>query len=138
MTIPNAARPSPIKSVDAKVALVDPGSGKPSIHGLGQQESLRQYVNGAGRIIPCSASTTSNVITLTPNDASPLLEKYVFGDVFVFWADATTSADVTATVVANPGQSGSTALATLKVYRNGGQSQAGSGDIIAGRLYAFS
>src|SRR5437870_2750367 len=82
-------RPSPVKSVDAKVPLVDPATGRPSVHGMGQQEGLRKYVDGAGRIIPCSASTTSNVITLTPNDASPMLEKYVFGDVFVFWADAT-------------------------------------------------
>lgn len=133
--IPDAARPTPINSVDAKVAQVDPKTGLPSVSGLRQQDNLRRYVNGAGRIIPCSASTTSNVITLTPNDASPLLEKYVFGDVFVFWADATTSGSVTAKVVANPGQPGSTALAALKVYTAANGAQAGAGSVVSGSLY---
>lgn len=135
--IPDAARPTPINSVDAKVAQVDPKTGLPSVSGLRQQDNLRRYVNGAGRIIPCSASTTSNVITLTPNDASPLLEKYVFGDVFVFWADATTSGAVTAKVVANPGQAGSAPLSTLKVYTAANGAQAGAGSVLSSGLYAL-
>jgi hypothetical protein len=135
LTIPDAARPTPIKSVDAKAAQVDPKSGLPSVHALQQQDGMRRYVNGAGRIIPCSASTTSNVITLTPNDASPLLEKYVFGDVFVFWADATSTDAVTAKVVANPGQAGSAPLATLKVYTSANGVQASADSVLTGGLY---
>ncbi len=133
--IPDAARPSPVKPIDAKVSQIDQKTGLPSVNALGQQEGLRSYINGAGRIIPCSASTSTNVVTLTPNDASPLLEKYVFGDVFVFWADATTTGSVTAEVVANPGQAGSAPLAELKVYLDANGPQAGSGGVVSGALY---
>jgi len=77
--------------------------------------------------------TSSNVITLTPLDASPHLEGYRAYDSFVFAADATTDGSVTATVVPRTGT-----LGTLKVYKTDGAAQAGSGDIVSGSLYILS
>jgi hypothetical protein len=88
-----------------------------------------------GRIIPCSASGT-DLITLTPNGhgsedgESPTLEGLKFGDAFAFWAENTSTGDVTVTVVPRTG-----ALATLKAFKNRGAAQATAGDIVASSLY---
>lgn len=133
MTIPSDAKPTPIPA-----ALGWSGEGgQASAEVRGQQERLRSYVNGGGRIFACSASGT-NVITLTPNGhgdedgVSPLLEGYKFGDAFLFWAENTTTGSVTATVVPKNGT-----LDTLKVYRVDGASQAGSGHIVQNSVYVF-
>jgi hypothetical protein len=81
------------------------------------------------RITPCNA-TGKNVITLTPLDASPLIEKYVDYEVYSFVAEQTSDGSVTMTVVPRDG-----ALATLKAYKTNGAAQAGAGDIVAGSLY---
>ncbi len=109
MTIPAAFRPTPIPPLDGNIPICDPQTGLPTVQFLQSYERLRSYVNAGNRLIPCSASTTSNKITLTPNDASPLLEGYRDYDVFVFEADATTDGNVTMTVVPKSGT-----LATLK------------------------
>ncbi len=93
-------------------------------------ERHRSYINGMGRIIPCSASSSSNVITLTPNDAAPSIEGYIFGDCFPFWADATSTGSVTATVVPKTGT-----LDTLKVYLGDSITQAGSGKVVINQFY---
>lgn len=136
MAIPAAAKPTPIPRIDISTPLVDPRSGVPSAQGLQRLERQRGYVSGMGRIIPCSASTTSNHITLTPNGhgtedgEAPLIEGYRFGDIYLFVADADATSSVTATVVPKTGT-----LATLKVYITGGAAQAGNGDITSGRVY---
>ncbi len=130
MTIPAAFRPTPIPPLDGNIPICDPQTGLPTVQFLQSYERLRSYVNAGNRLIPCSASTTSNKITLTPNDASPLLEGYRDYDVFVFEADATTDGNVTMTVVPKSGT-----LATLKAYNDDGASQAGSGDVVDGSLY---
>jgi len=137
VTIPSASKHKPLDPPNANVSVVDTRTGHYTMQELQRQQKVRNYVVGMGRIIPCSASTTSNVITLRPNGhggedgESPLLEGFRFGDVFLFVADAGSTGSVTAKVITKAG----TELTTLKVYINGGASQAGNGDITAGRVY---
>lgn len=140
MTNPAAYRPRPLPPLDANQPICDPQTGLPTPQFILAYEAFRKRFNGSNRLIPCAASTASNVITLTPNDATPLLEGvqdttvsiegYRNYDVFTFEADATTDGSVTATVVPNTGS-----LNTIKVYINDGATQAGSGDIVDGSLY---
>ena len=129
MTIPVAAIGTPIPKPNSQVPIVDPETGLLTQHGLLLFSQWHASMVGMGRLIPCEATGT-NVLTLTPHTASPLLEKYVFGDVFVFIAANTSTGAVTGTVVPKTG-----ALATLKVYITGGATQAGSGDVTANRVY---
>lgn len=136
MTIPAAAKPTPIPRIDISTPLVEPRSGVPSTQGLQRIERLRGYVSGMGRIIPCSCSSSSNKLTLTPNGhgdedgEAPVIEGYRFGDIYLFVADANSTGAVTATVVPKTGT-----LSTLKVYISGGSTQAGNGDITSGLVY---
>lgn len=130
MTIPAEAKATPLPKPDGLPQFVDPETGQLTQHGVQLLAAIRDWMNGGNRVIPCSASTTSNVITLTPNDATPFLEKYIDHEVFVFAADATSTGTVTATVVTRTGT-----LSTLKVYVSGGSTQANTGDVVAGRLY---
>lgn len=131
MTIPAAYRPTPIPEIDGNVPICDPQTGLPTQQFLIAYDRFRQYENGGNRIIPCSASTSSNVITLTPNDATPLLEGYRDYDVFAFIADVTSTGDVTATVVPKSGS-----LATLGVFDDG-STQTTTGGIVSGNGYLF-
>lgn len=126
--IPSEVRPTPLPTIQSGIALTNQG-GTPSIEGLQSLGRVRDYVNGAGRLIPCSAAGT-NIVTLTPNDASPSLEGYMFGDVFVFWAENNSTGAVTMTVVPKTGS-----LSTLKAYKTNGSAQAGNGDVVSGLLY---
>jgi len=130
VTIPTAAKPTPLDPPNANVPAVDPRSGLYTMDELLRQQKVRNYVVGGGRIIPCSCVSLANVLTLTPNDASPLLEGYRFGDMYLFVADVGSTGAVTGTVVPATGS-----LATLKFYIDGGASQAGNGDITAGNVY---
>lgn len=130
MSIPTAAKPKPLAPPNDNIPAVDPRSGLYTMPELQRQQTLVNHNNGGGRIIPCSCVSDSNVLTLTPNDASPLLEGYRFGDMYLFVADANATGAVTGTVVPKTG-----ALSTLKFYITGGAAQAGSGDITAGRVY---
>lgn len=129
MTIPAEAKGTPLPKPDGLAQFIDPATGSLTSHGLQLLAKFRDYVNGGNRVIPCSADGT-NVITLTPNDATPFLEKYIDHEVFVFEAAATSTGTVTATVVPKTGE-----LATLKVYVSGGSTQANAGDVVSGRLY---
>jgi hypothetical protein len=135
MSIPSSAKARPIASPSDRLPVIG-GGGAYAIDELRRQNHLRDYVVGMGRIIPCSCISAANVLTLTPNGhgaedgVGPLLEGYRFGDIYLFVADASSTGSVTATVVPKSG-----ALATLKVYINGGAAQAGNGDITAGRVY---
>ncbi|HDA7256740.1 TPA: hypothetical protein O5U21_001979 [Staphylococcus aureus] len=98
-------------------------------HGL---QVLNQYYNfivGMNRITPCNATGT-NVITLTPLTASPLIEKYVDYEIYAFVAANSSTGAVTMTVVPRDGT-----LATVKAYKTNGSAQAGNGDISANSLY---
>lgn len=137
-TIPTAAKPMPIETPNANAPAVEPRTGLYTMQELQRQNKARNYVVGMGRIIPCSCTGT-NVLTLTPNGngsqdgESPLLEgDYKFGDTFLAVAENTSTGAVTATVVPKTGT-----LPSLKVYKDNGASQAGSGDITQNLLYSF-
>lgn len=129
MTIPTDAKPKPLDLPNYNVQAVDPRTGLFTSEELQRQQKLANYINGGGRIIPCSASGT-NLITLTPNDASPLLAGYSFGDAFAFYAAESSTGSVTMTVVPRTG-----VLATLKAYKTNGAAQAGSGDVVQNSVY---
>lgn len=128
--IPDSARPSPLVALHRSLPLVDQKTGFQTQITQQTLEAWRNYILGMGRIVPCSATMDSNVITLTPNDASPSLEGYRFGDCYPFWGPDTSTGAVTATVVPKTG-----ALATLKIYKRSGATQATTGDIVASHLY---
>jgi hypothetical protein len=130
MTIPTAWIADALPPLNANVPIVDVKTGLPTAEFLLAWQRLSGYINAGSRVIPCSASTTSNVITLTPNNASPRLTGYRDYDIFAFVADAGSTGSVTATVVPAKG-----ALPTLKVYKSDGASQAGNADIVSGSLY---
>lgn len=129
MTISTAATPTPISKPNGVAAFVDITTGCLTEHGLQLMAQYRNFMVGMNRITPCNASGT-NVITLTPLDASPLIEKYADYEVFSFVAANTSSGAVTMTVVPRDG-----ALATLKAYVSNGATQANTGDVVAGSLY---
>jgi hypothetical protein len=135
VSIPAAAKPTPIPKFGISTRLVNPGTGVPDTQGLQQLERLRSYVSGMGRVIPCSASGT-NIITLTPSGhasedgESPLLEGLIFGDAFAFWAAETSTGSVTMTVVPKTGT-----LSTLKAYVTNGSAQAGAGNVVQNLFY---
>lgn len=87
-------------------------------------------VNGSVPAVPSTATHASNIYTLTPYNVSPQFGDYYDGQIFPFMAPATSTGLVTATVTPPTG-----VLDTLPVYKNNGGTQAGSGDIVAGRLY---
>lgn len=129
MTISTAATATPISKPNGLFPFVDKATGCLSEHGL---QLLSQYYNfmvGMNRLTPCNATGT-NVISLAPRSASPLIEKYEDYEVFTFVAENTSSGSVTMTVIPKNGT-----LATLKAYKTSGAAQAGAGDIVAGSLY---
>lgn len=129
MSIATAAKGTPISRPNGLFPFVDMATGCLTEHGL---QLLSQYYNlivGMNRLTPCNA-TGKNVVTLTPLDASPLIEKYVDYEVFTFVAEQTSDAAVTMTVAPRSGT-----LSTLKAYKTSGAAQAGSGDLVAGSLY---
>jgi hypothetical protein len=136
VSIPTAAKPTPIDLPNVNVPVVDPKTGLLTQAEIIRQQRLRNYVVGGGRIVPCLCVSSSNVLTLTPNGhgdedgIGPLIEGYRFGDMYLFVADASSTGSVTGTVVPKSGS-----LSTLKFYINGGASQAGNTDITAGRVY---
>lgn len=129
MSISTAATATPISKPNGGFPFIEPSTGCLTEHGL---QLLNQYYNfmvGMNRLTPCNASGT-NVITLTPLDASPLIEKYVDYEVFSFVAANTSTGDVTMTVVPRKGT-----LSTLKAYKTNGSAQATTNDVVAGLLY---
>lgn len=130
MTIADDFKPPFTDPLSGKQAIIDPRTGLPTPYFLTFMAKLRAVGLGANRIIPCNATGT-NVITLTPlYPVAPLIEGYRDFDRFTFVAANTSTGSITATVVPERG-----ALATLKVYKDGGSTQAGSGDVVAGRIY---
>src|SRR5262245_6465350 len=128
--IPEDFKPSSLTQFDRGLALIDEISkDHASPVAVAFFQALRDLVNAMNRVIPCSASGT-NLITLTPNNASPKLEKYVDYEIFAFTAASTSTGNVTMTVVPKNGT-----LATLKAFKNNGAAQATTGDIVSGSVY---
>lgn len=129
MSISTAATGTPIQKPNGVFPFIDKDTGCLAEHGL---QLLTQYYNfivGMNRLTPCNASGT-NVVSLTPLNVFPLIEKYVDYEVFTFVAANTSSGLVTMTVVPKSGT-----LATLKAYKTNGSAQATTNDIVAGSLY---
>lgn len=129
MTIPAAARPNPIPAPNKLVALTN-RDGTLSTAGLQMLEQWRDYSLGTSRIIPCESGFAANVYTLTPRAPACVIEKYCDYDGFAFVAAGSSTGAVTAKVSTGDGD-----LATLKVFKSNGASQAGNGDIVAGSFY---
>jgi hypothetical protein len=129
MSISADATGTPIPKPNGTFAFVDLQTGALSEHGLQMFQRLYDFVVGMNRLTPCNATGT-NLITLTPLDSSPMIEKYVDYEVFTFVAAANSTNTVTATVVPKKG-----ALDTLKVFKTDGSAQAASGDVVEGNLY---
>lgn len=129
MTISTAATATPISKPNGIFPFIDLQTGCLTEHGLQIMNQYYNFIVGMNRITPCNASGT-NVLTLTPLAASPLIEDYKDYEIFSFVAANTSSGSVTATVVPKKG-----ALATIKVYKTSGAAQAGAGDVVAGSLY---
>lgn len=129
MTITTGATLSPIQKPNGAFPITDPKTGNLSDYGIQLFNSWYNFIVGMNRLTPCNASGT-NIITLTPLTASPVLEKYADYEVFTFVGDVTSTGSVTMTVVPKKGS-----LATLKAYKTSGAAQAGSGDVVAGSLY---
>jgi len=129
MTITAAATGTPIQKPNTVFPFVDITTGNLSEHGVQMMSQIYNFIVGMNRLTPCNASGT-NIITLTPLTASPLIEKYVDYEVFTFTAANTSTGVVTMTVVPKKGT-----LATLKAYISNGATQATTGEIVADRLY---
>jgi len=127
MTI--TAPASPIPRPNSQFPFIDPTTGVLSEHGNQLLSAWYNFMVGMNRTAPCNATGT-NVITLTPLDASPLIKAYADYEIYSFVAANTTTGAVTMTVVPRDGT-----LATLKAYISDGATQANTGDIVAGSLY---
>lgn len=129
MTIADAAIATPISKPNGLFPVVDIKTGCLTEHGLRLFSQMHGFIVGMNRLTPCNASGT-NTITLTPLDASPLIEKYADYEVFTFTAANTATGNVTMTVAPRDGT-----LSTLKAYKTNGAAQATTNDIVAGSLY---
>lgn len=129
MTITATATGTPIPKPDGGITIVDQATGQYDMRFLQMLFAWHNFIVGMNRSTPCNASGT-NVITLTPLTAHPLIEKYVAFEQYGFVAANTSTGAVTATVVPKKGT-----LSTLKVYKTDGAAQAGSGDVVAGSFY---
>lgn len=129
MTITAAATASPINKPVGIFPFVDKETGNLSDHGLQLLNQWYNFIVGMNRLTPCNASGT-NVVTLTPLAASPLISGYADYEVYSFVAAATSTGNVTMTVVPANG-----VLATLKAFKTNGAAQATTGDVVLGSHY---
>ena len=112
-----------------KYQFISLDTGRLTQYGLQTLEQMWNQIAAGFGICPCDATTAANVITLRPRLNGEGARTYGNHMAFSFVADATTTAAVTAKVV------GDNTLATIKVYIDGGATQAGNNDIITDRLY---
>lgn len=129
MIISAAATATPISRPNQVFPFIDLETGCLTGHGLQIMNQYYNFIVGMNRFTPCNATGT-NIITLTPLAASPLIEAYADFEVYTFVAENNSSSTVTMTVVPKKGT-----LATLKAYKSNGATQANTGDVVAGSLY---
>lgn len=128
MTISAAATGTPIPRPNQQLQFVDPKTGNLGDHGVQLLTAWYNFIVGMNRVTPCNATGT-NFITLTPLDASPLIEGYRDYEIYGFVAENDSVVPVTATVTPKSGT-----LATLNVYKTDG-TEATLGDVVAGSFY---
>lgn len=102
--------------------------GRLTQEGLLMLEGIWRQVVAGFVIVPCQCVSTGNALELTPIMHREGEATYANHMPFSAVADATTAGSVTASVGALP---------VVKVYKDGGSTQAGAGDIVSGRLYLF-
>lgn len=133
MTIPAAAQIPSLLQPAQRIAFVDEGQILTN-NGWQVLAGMFNFINGTCRTIPCNASGT-NVITLSMlTTVAPLVQGYFDFDTYRAVASATSTGPITALVVTAQ----SAALATLKVFKNNGGTQAGASDVGIGQLYDFT
>jgi hypothetical protein len=137
MTIPASARPKVPTAGNSRIPIVEPSTGVPNATGLSVLTDLLNYIQGSSRLIPCE-ETGTNVLALTQLSISPLISQYNDYDVFQFVAAATSSGLVTANVTLVQGQVIQGTLATLKVFKSNGATQATTGDVVLGSQYMLT
>lgn len=129
MTIPASAQPTPIVSPNPGLRFTDERGNLTNNARIALQQ-MRDYIVNMSRNIPCNASTTSNIITLTMLQIQPQVNQYASYDTYGFVADATSTGNLSALVVTAGGS-----LATLNVYKSNGATRAGSGDVVQNSQY---
>lgn len=130
MTIPASAQQTPIVAPSVGLPFIDLQTGLLTNNGRIALQQMHDFIVNMNRIIPCNASTTSNVITLTLLATQPQVNQYTSYDTYAFVADANSTASLSALVVTEQGT-----LATLNVYKDNGENRAGSNDVLAGLQY---
>lgn len=129
MTISAAATGTPIPRPNQQLQFVDPKTGSLADHGVQLLTAWYNFIVGMNRVTPCNATGT-DLITLAPLTASPLIEAYRDFEIYGFTAENTSVGAVTATVTPKSGT-----LPTLKVYKDLGATPAATGDVIGGLFY---
>lgn len=129
MTIPAAAQNHPIVAPSIGLKFVDE-RGFLTNNGRLALQQMHGYIVNMNRTIPCNASTTLNVITLTLLAVQPQVDQYVSYETYGFVADATSNGDLSAKVVTSTGT-----LSTLNVYKDNGATRATTGDVVLGSQY---
>jgi hypothetical protein len=137
MTIPASARPAVPTAGNIRIPIVDPKTGALNPTGINVLTDLLNYIQGSSRLIPCE-ETGTNVLALKMLPVSPLISQYNDYDVFQFVAAATSTGPVTANLTVVQGQLVQGTLATLKVFKAAGATQATTGDIVLGSFYHMS
>lgn len=112
-----------------KYQFVDLDNGYLTSYGLQTLEQMWRQISASFGPIPCVATNTVNFYTLTP-----ILQKEgarSYGDYmsWIFMSPFTSTGAVTMNIM------GDAALDTIKVYIDGGDTQAGLNDIRINRLY---
>lgn len=129
MTIPASAQPTPIVAPSVGLQWVDERGNLTNNARLALQQ-MHSFIVSMNRIVPCNASTTTNVITLTLLNSQPQVDQYASYDTYGFVADVTSTGNVSALVVTANGT-----LATLKVYKTNGSTRASTGDVVKDSQY---
>ncbi len=129
--MPQIEAPAPPKSDDV---FVDRATGQLTPRGIAVLDQLWRQVVAGHVNIPVVVSSSSNLYTLTPRMHEEGARAYGDHMVFIGAADAGSTGSVTARVRSANQQK---VLSTVKVYKDGGSTQAGNTDIVAGRLYMW-
>ncbi len=109
---------------------IDIQTGRLTQYGLTLLDEMWRRIADGYAAIPCSAVMASNVITLTPTLHEEGANTYADGLIFTALMYSTSSGTVTAKVA-----SGTKELTEIKVLKDDGAAQAGSGDVVSGNLY---
>ena len=137
MTIPASARPSTPSAANRAINIVDPETGNLTSNGINVLSDMLNYYIGSSRVIPCE-ETGTNVLALTQLSISPLIKQYNDYDIYQFVAAATSTGLVTANVTLVSGAVTQGTLATLKVFKTNGATQATVGDVVLGSQYELT